>query len=164
MRVRGKTKGRGSPRLMQLALILRCLWEPVEGEVTLRGTQCSLGLSLGEAIGLCRCPNTWLTSSLRPRYVNHLFLTVQHGVTMALTNSSTLDSLFLSTAAKEAAFDWLNSMTVQRMSYPEYYQSIWAVVLPSFFAFIALWFSSIAVIVALVADMVSCYPVPRLYL
>lgn len=76
---------------------------------------------------------------------------------MSLANSSVLDPLFLSTAAKETAFSRLDALKVQRMAYPEYFQSFWATVLPGFFGFIMLWFSSVAVIVSLVADMVRYF-------
>jgi hypothetical protein len=94
------------------------------------------------------------------RYPNHAFLAVQQGITLGLVNSTSMQALFLNDAAKETAFNRLQSMELERIPYPEFLQSFWAVVLPSFFAFLTVWFSSMAVIVGLVADMVSALTAP----
>lgn len=77
---------------------------------------------------------------------------------LASTNISKLETMFHSTAARTAAFNTLESIQLQRLPYPEYFQSIWAVILPVVIPWMVLWFSSVSVIKVLVADMVRPRP------
>jgi len=90
-----------------------------------------------------------------PGYPNHAFLAIQQGITLALTQTFTPNlNIFSSNASRQAAFSAIEDMTIERLPYPEYYQSIWAILLPFFFPFLILFFASVALVIALVSDMV----------
>ena len=83
---------------------------------------------------------------------------------MALTNTSIpkLVSLFNSSASRTTAYQSLQSMKIQRLPYPEYFQSVWALILPIMIPFLVLFVSSVWVVKSLVADMVRYTSLPTL--
>jgi hypothetical protein len=70
-------------------------------------------------LALCMC----MHGTMFYRYPNHGFLTVQQGITLALSNSTSVP--FLNDGARGKAYSLLDSIQLQRLTFPEYVVYTW---------------------------------------